>query len=84
MDEYLQRIDSLSQRAHKFQSYEAREDLETMILAVRAVAQDLSRELVECQRLRRITARAQTLEAKLTDALDNAEKMLVYAQLRYR
>jgi ATP-dependent helicase/DNAse subunit B len=84
MEEYLQRIDALSQQAHKFQSYEAREDLETMIQAVRAVAQDLSRELVECQRLRKITARAQSFEAKLVDLLTNAEQMMVYAQLRYR
>jgi ATP-dependent helicase/DNAse subunit B len=84
MDEYLQRIDSLSQQAHKFQSYEAREDLDRMIAAVRAVAQDLSRELVECQRLRRITVRAQSFEAKLVDLLTNAEQMMVYAQLRYR
>ena len=84
MDEYLQRIDSLSRQAHKFQSYEAREDLDRMIGAARAVAQDLSRELVECRRLRRITVRAQSFEAQLTDLLDNVEKMLVYAQLRYR
>jgi hypothetical protein len=84
MDEYLQRIDRLSRQAHKFQSYEAREDLERMIGAARAVAQDLSRELVECKRMRRITARAQTLEIKLTDLLANAEQMMVYAQLRYR
>jgi hypothetical protein len=84
MDEYLQRIDALSQQAHKFQSYEAREDLDRMIGAARAVAQDLSRELVECKRLRKITVRAQSFEVKLTDLLDNAEQMMVYAQLRYR
>lgn len=84
MDEYLQRIDSLSRQAHKFQSYEAREDLDRMIGAARAVAQDLSRELVECKRLHKITARAQTLEIKLEDLLANAEQMMVYAQLRYR
>lgn len=55
-----------------------------MINAARAVAQDLSRELVECRRLRKITERAKTSEARLTDLLDNVEKMLVYAQLRYR
>ena len=84
MDEYLQRIDTLSRQAHKFQSYEAREDLERMIGAARAVAQDLSRELVECKRLRKITVRAQTFEIKLEDLLANAEQMMVYAQLRYR
>jgi cell division protein FtsL len=84
MEEYLQRIDTLSRRAHKFQSYEAREDLERMINAAQAAAQDLSRELVECRRLHRITTRAQTLEIKLTDLLANAEQMMVYAQLRYR
>lgn len=84
MDEYLQRIDALSRQAHKFQSYEAREDLERMINAAQAVAQDLSRELVECRRLHKITAQAQTLEIKLEDLLANAEQMMVYAQLRYR
>ena len=84
MDEYLRRIDALSLQAGRFQSYEAREDLDRMIAAVRAVAQDLSRELVECQRLRKITARAQSFEAKLADLLTNAEQMMVYAQLRYR
>lgn len=84
MDEYLQRIDTLSRQAQRFKSYEAREDLDRMINAARAVAQDLSRELVECRRLRKITERAKTSEARLTDLLDNVEKMLVYAQLRYR
>ena len=84
MEEYLQRIDSLSQQALRFQSYEARVDLERMISAARAVAQDLSRELVECQRLHRITVRAETHASRLEDLLANAEKMMVYARLRYR
>jgi hypothetical protein len=84
MDEYLQRIDTLSRQTQRFKSYEAREDLDRMINAAQAVAQNLSRELVECRRLHRITARAQTLEIKLEDLLANAEQMMVYAQLRYR
>jgi hypothetical protein len=84
MEEYLQRIDALSQQALRFQSYEARADLERMIGAARTVAQDLSRELVECQRLHRITPRAETHAARLEDLLANAEKMMVYARLRYR
>jgi hypothetical protein len=84
MDEYLKRIDALHLGAQRFTSYEAREDMERLVGAARAVAQDLSRELVECQRLRRITARAETFETKLADLLSNAEQMMVYAQLRYR
>ena len=84
MDEYLQRIDSLSRQTQRFQSYEARADLERMIGAARAVTQDLSRELVECMRLRKITVRAQSIEVRLEDLLANAEQMMVYAQLRYR
>ena len=83
MDQYLQRLDALIRQAQRFQSYEAREDLERMIGAARAVAQDLSRELVECQRLHKITVRAETLESKLADLLNNAERMMVYARLRY-
>jgi hypothetical protein len=83
MDQYLQRIDQLTSQSRQFKSYEAREDMARMINPVRVIAQELSQELVECRRLRRMTSRAETLEAKLQDSLDNAEKMLMYARLRY-
>jgi hypothetical protein len=83
MDQYLQRIDQLTTQSRQFKSYEAREDMARMINPVRAIANELSQELVECRRLRRMTSRAQTLEAKLQDSLSNAEKMLMYARLRY-
>jgi hypothetical protein len=83
MDQYLQRIDQLTSQSRQFKSYEAREDMARMINPVRDIAQELSQELVECRRLRRMTSRAQTLEAKLQDSLDTAEKMLMYARLRY-
>jgi hypothetical protein len=83
MDQYLQRIDQLTTQSRQFKSYEAREDMARMINPVRDIAQKLSQELVECRRLRRMTSRAESLEAKLQDSLDNAEKMLMYARLRY-
>jgi hypothetical protein len=83
MDQYLLRIDQLTAQSRQFKSYEAREDMARMINPVRDIAQELSQELVECRRLRRMTSRAETLEAKLQDSLDNAEKMLMYARLRY-
>jgi hypothetical protein len=83
MDQYLTRIDQLTTQSRQFKSYEAREDMARMINPVRDIAQELSQELVECRRLRRMTSRAETLEAKLQDSLDNAEKMLMYARLRY-
>lgn len=83
MDEYLQRIDAIAQQARRFGSYEAREDLDRICGAARDLAQQLSRELVECRRLHRMTARAEVLQSKLEESLDNAEKMLMYARLRY-
>ena len=83
MDQYLLRIDQLTSQSRQFKSYEAREDMARMINPVRAIANELSQELVECRRLRRMTSRAESLEAKLQDSLDNAEKMLMYARLRY-
>jgi hypothetical protein len=83
MDQYLLRIDQLTTQSRQFKSYEAREDMARMISPVRDIAQKLSQELVECRRLRRMTSRAETLEAKLQDSLSNAEKMLMYARLRY-
>jgi hypothetical protein len=83
MDQYLLRIDQLTSQSRQFKSYEAREDMARMINPVRVIALELSQELVECRRLRRMTSRAETLEVKLQDSLDNAEKMLMYARLRY-
>jgi hypothetical protein len=83
MDQYLLRIDQLTSQSRQFKSYEAREDMARIINPVRDIAQELSQELVECRRLRRMTSRAETLEAKLQHSLDNAEKMLMYARLRY-
>ena len=83
MDQYLQRIDQLTAQSRQFKSYEARDDMNRMIRALRATTNELSQELVECRRLGRMTARAETLEAKLQDSLSYAEKMLMYAQLRY-
>ena len=83
MDQYLTRIDQLTTQSRQFKSYEAREDMARMINPVRVIANELSQELVECRRLGRMTSRAETLEAKLQDSLDNAEKMLMYARLRY-
>jgi hypothetical protein len=80
---YLERIDQLARQSRQFKSYEARDDMNRMIHPVRAIANELSQALVECRRLGRLTARAETLEAKLQDSLSNAEKMLMYARLRY-
>ncbi len=47
---------------------------------------DLSKsiaELVECRRRGKLNAHSQTLMTRLDESIDNVEKMLTYATLRY-
>lgn len=83
MDEYLDQISSLRQQSQRFTSYEAREDMERICNRSQELAQQLSKELVECRRLRRMTLQAEELQSELEESLSNAEKMLMYAKLRY-
>jgi hypothetical protein len=43
----------------------------------------LSRELVECRRRGKLNAHSETLMTRLDESIDNVEKMLTYATLRY-
>lgn len=84
VDQYLDRMGALARHAGQLSSRQARVDMGRMLGAAQATAQNLSRELVECRRLNRITERAKSIETELVEQLDHAEKMLVYAQMRYR
>jgi hypothetical protein len=83
MLEYFGRIDKLVDRSKALPNAEARSDMLTMCNAAHDIATELSRELVECRRRSKLSAHSETLITKLDESIDNVEKMLTYATLRY-
>ena len=83
MLEYFERIDKLAAKSRRLASARASLDMLKMCDAAHAIAVDLSRELVECRRRGKLSARSETLIKKLDESIDNVEKMLTYATLRY-
>jgi hypothetical protein len=83
MLEYFERIDKLVDRSKALPNAEARSDMLTMCNASYDIATELSRELVECRRRGKLNAHSETLMIRLDESIDNVEKMLTYATLRY-
>lgn len=83
MEEYFERIDKLVSRSKALINFEARADMLTMCNAAHDIATELSRELVECRRRSKLSAHSETLINRLDESIDNVEKMLTYATLRY-
>ena len=83
MLEYFERIDKLVSRSKALPNAEARADMLTKCNAAHDIATELSRELVECRRRSKLSAHSETLINRLDESIDNVEKMLTYATLRY-
>jgi len=83
MLEYGMRIDKLVAKSRGLHNAKARQDMLTMCNAAYDIATELSRELVECRRRGRLSAHSETLINRLDESIDNVEKMLTYATLRY-
>ena len=83
MLEYCMRIDKLVAKSRRLPNAEARQDMLTMCNAAYDIATELSRELVECRRRGKLNAHSETLMTRLDESIDNVEKMLTYATLRY-
>lgn len=83
MLEYFERIDNLASECRKISNVQACSDLLKMCDAAHSIGTDLSRELVECRRRHKLSARSQTLIEELDEAIATVEKMLIYAKLMY-
>lgn len=82
MLEYFKRIDELSTKSRKL-PMDACADMLIMCEAAHDIAVDLSKELVECRRRGRLSARSETLINRLDESIANVERMLTYATLMY-
>lgn len=83
MLDYFERIDTLAAKSRKLPNATACSDMLTMCDAAHGIAVELSRELVECRRRGKISARSETLIKRLDESISNVEKMLTYATLMY-
>jgi hypothetical protein len=83
MLEYFERIDALVSKSRKLANPVACTDMLKMCDAAQNIAVELSKEMVECRRRGKLSARSETLINKLNESIDNVEKMLTYATLRY-
>ena len=82
MLEYFKRIDELAAKSRKL-PMDACADMLIMCDAAHDVAVELSKELVECRRRGRLSARSETLINRLDESIANVERMLTYATLMY-
>jgi hypothetical protein len=83
MLEYFERIDKLAAKSRQLRNSTACRDMMTMCNAAHDIATELSRELVECRRRGKLSAHSETLINQLDESIDNVEKMLTYATLKY-
>ena len=83
MLEYFERIDTLAAKSRRLHNATACRDMMTMCNAAHDIATELSRELVECRRRGKLSAHSETLINQLDESIDNVEKMLTYATLKY-
>ena len=82
MLEYFKRIDQLATKSRKL-PMDACADMLTMCEASRDIAVELSKELVDCRRRGKLSARSETLITKLDESIAHVERMLTYATLLY-
>jgi hypothetical protein len=81
MEQLEQRLYATKVRIGNLKNKTARRDLVKMHNNVLAIFEDISRESVECRRVRKTTARYEKLVADATDQIDHLEKYLVFACL---
>jgi len=83
MDELYQRATECAEQIKSINNRLARRDLLRMLTAVDSALNHLDAESVECRRLKRNTARYETLKTQAEELVVNLEKHLTLARLMY-
>ncbi len=81
MDELLNRLDQIKRKIPQLRNKSARHDLLKMSRHVDTAIDAVSRESVECRRLRRETLHYQELVKKAEELVTNLEQHLTFAAL---
>jgi hypothetical protein len=81
MDEILQRINTVEAQIATVKSKVAYRDLRKMLAGVDRVVTEISKEAVECRRIKKTTIKYKELEQQAQDLLTNLEQMVTFAAL---
>jgi hypothetical protein len=81
--EQLVKLENLFNAIQETSDIRAKSQLFKMYRNCRKIATELSIELVECRRIKRPTARAQTLENELDLAINHLEQWVFFSKLLY-
>jgi hypothetical protein len=81
MDEILERLSIAEKQLHGVKSKVALRDLQKMIRNIDSVVKEISRESVECRRLKKETVRYKDLTDSAVILLDNLDHHIIFAML---
>jgi hypothetical protein len=83
MDEQVARLNELFNVVKSTTDMRAKSQLFKMYQNCRRIADDLSRESVECKRLKRVTPKYTDLLLQLDDSVKNFENWVTFSKLLY-
>ena len=81
MDEILERLSIAEKQLHGVRNKVALRDLQKMIRNIDSVVKEISRESVECRRLKKDTVRYNDLKTSAVTLLDNLDHHIIFAML---
>jgi predicted nucleic acid-binding Zn-ribbon protein len=81
MDEILERLSTAEKQLNGVKNKVALRDLQKMIRNIDSVVKEISRESVECRRLKKDTVRYNDLRASVVILLDNLDHHIIFAML---
>jgi hypothetical protein len=83
MDAQIAKLDELFNVVKSTTDMKAKSDLFKMYLACRRIADNLSKESVECRRLKQVTPKYTKLLLQLDNSLHDLEQWAVFSKLLY-
>jgi hypothetical protein len=81
MDEILERLSAAEKQLLLVKKKRNQRDLQKMISNIDKVITEISRESVECRRLKKETTKYKDLLVEATKLLDNLEHQIIFAML---
>jgi hypothetical protein len=81
MDEILERLSTAEKQLHSVRNKVALRDLQKMIRNIDSVVKEISKESVECRRLKKDTVRYNDLKTSAVVLLDNLDHHIIFAML---
>ena len=81
MDEILERVNTVEKQISSIKNKQAYMDLKSMLKPIDRTITEMSKEDVECRRMKKVTIKYKELEQQANDLLTNLEQMVTFAAL---